>query len=92
MADGGQVLDGGQHQVVLGREVVELCPRLTPARCETSVVEVPLQPCSTRHSTVASSSRWRIAGVRSLLRHARRVVDMRSLVPPRKQTVKTDCF
>ena len=40
-------------------------PRLTPARWETSVVDVPLQPCSTRHSTVASSRRWRMARVRS---------------------------
>ena len=29
------------------------------------MVDVPLQPSSTRHSTVASSSRWRIARVRS---------------------------
>ena len=64
-ADLGEVLDGGEDQVVLGREVVQLGPRLTPARWETSVVDVPLQPCSTRHSTVASSSRCRMARVRS---------------------------
>ena len=38
----GEVLDRGDDQVVLGREVVELGARGdTPARSETSVVEVP---------------------------------------------------
>ena len=40
-------------------------PRLTPARSETSVVDVPAKPRSTRQSTVASSSRARITRVRS---------------------------
>ena len=40
-------------------------PRLTPARSETSVVDVPVQPFSTRHSMVASSRRCRMARVRS---------------------------
>ena len=40
-------------------------PRLTPARSLTSVVDVPANPRSTSSSTVASSSRARIARVRS---------------------------
>ncbi len=40
-------------------------PRLTPARSLTSVVDVPAYPFSTSSSTVASSSRARIARVRS---------------------------
>ena len=40
-------------------------PRLTPARSLTSVVDVPAYPFSTSRSTVASSSRARIARVRS---------------------------
>ena len=40
-------------------------PRLTPARSETSVVDVPANPRSTSSSTVASSSRARIARDRS---------------------------
>ena len=45
-------------------------PRLTPARSETSVVDVPAKPRSTSSSTVASSSRARIARVRSSCGHA----------------------
>ena len=70
-------------------------PRLTPARWETSVVEVPLQPCSTRHSTVASSSRCRMARVRSSC--GTRPGDTFALVTPRivtaqQQTVKPDFY
>ena len=64
-------------------------PRETPARSETSVVEVPEKPRSTSSSTVASSSRSRIARVRSACgtRVGRRHPPSS---PPRQQTVKPD--
>ena len=57
-------------------------PRLTPARCDTSVVEVPAKPCSARHSTVASSRRARIARVRSSCGTRVGELVMAAIVPP----------
>ena len=67
-------------------------PRLTPARSETSVVDVPLKPRSTRHSTVASRRRGPHRAGPLLLRDAdrRRLARHRPASAPHQQTVKTD--
>ncbi len=66
-------------------------PRLTPARSETSVVDVPAKPCSTRHSTADSSSRARIARVRSSWeRRVEAAVVTVWTLPHYQQTVKPD--
>ena len=69
-------------------------PRLTPARSLTSVVDVPAYPFSTSSSTVASSSRARIARVRSSCgtRVTAAWLATRSGWRTQQQTVKTDCL
>jgi hypothetical protein len=52
----GEVPDGGQHEIVLGRVVMQLRPSGCPARSAISVVVVPAQPRPTRHSTVAPAA------------------------------------
>ena len=47
--------------------MVQLSAAETPARSATTVVVVPDQPSSARHSTVASISRVRVVRLRSAL-------------------------